>query len=409
MSQKISQQMKVLTRGVEELIDEKELEERLIKAEEEGRPLKVKLGLDPSAPDLHIGHTVVLNKLKQFQDFGHEVHLIIGDFTGMIGDPSGKSKTRKQLTEEEVKENARTYEEQFSRILNPDKTHLHFNSSWLDDLHARDIIKISSRYTVARMLEREDFASRMENNRPISIHEFLYPLLQGYDSVALNADIELGGTDQKFNLLVGRKLQKEFEQSPQILIMMPLLEGLDGQDKMSKSLDNYIGIEEDASTMFGKVMSIPDELIIRYFELLTDIESERLQEIKEKLSRDDVNPMEYKKELAMSLVEKFHDEKSAEKAEAEFEKVFSQGGIPEDIPEIEFSQDDLEDGEIWIVDLIAATGMVDSNSEARRLIKQGAVTLAGEKVDTIDYDVKVDNEKILQIGKRRFARIMRRD
>ncbi len=409
MSKKISEQMEVLTRGVEEMIDEEELKERLLNAEEEDRSLKVKLGLDPSAPDLHIGHTVVLNKLKQFQDFGHEVHLIIGDFTGMIGDPSGKSKTRKQLTEEEVEENARTYEEQFSRILNPDKTHLHFNSSWLGDLDARDIINISSRYTVARMLEREDFASRMKANKPISIHEFLYPLLQGYDSVALNADIELGGTDQKFNLLVGRKLQKEFDQKPQVLIMMPLLEGLDGEDKMSKSLDNYIGIEEDASTMFGKVMSVPDELIARYFELLTDIDTEKLEEIKTELSKKEVNPMDIKKDLASTLVERFHDKKSAEEAASEFEKVFSQGGVPEDMPEIEFTEEDLEDGEIWIVDLIAATGMVDSNSEARRLIDQGAVTLAGEKVSTIDYDVEVENEMILKIGKRRFARIKRRD
>ncbi len=409
INQEIDEQMQVLTRGVEELIDEEELRERLITAREEDRPLKVKLGLDPSAPDLHIGHTVVLNKLKQFQDYGHEVHLIIGDFTGMIGDPSGKSKTRKQLTEKEVKENARTYEEQFSRILDPDRTHLHFNSSWLGDLDARDMINISSRYTVARMLEREDFANRMENNKPISIHEFLYPLLQGYDSVALDADIELGGTDQKFNLLVGRKLQKEFEQEPQVLIMLPLLEGLDGQDKMSKSLDNYIGIEEDADSMFGKVMSIPDELIVRYFELLTEIETDKLAEIKDKLSSNDVNPMKIKKKLAMRLVEKFHDEERAKSAASEFENVFSRGGLPEDMPEVALSEEDIEDGEIWIVRLVAATGMVDSNSEARRLIKQGAVTLEGEKIDTIDYDVEVEDDMILQIGKRRFARIRRGD
>ncbi len=391
------------------MIDREELKERLEEAQKENRPLKVKLGLDPSAPDLHIGHTVVLNKLKQFQDFGHEVHLIIGDFTGMIGDPSGKSKTRRQLTREEVEENARTYREQFSKILDPDRTELHFNSSWLEDLDARDVINISSRYTVARMLEREDFASRMKNNQPISIHEFLYPLMQGYDSVALEADIELGGTDQKFNLLVGRKLQKEFGQKPQVLIMMPLLEGLDGEDKMSKSLDNYVGIEEDAKTMFGKIMSIPDELILRYFRLLLDLESERMQKIEKELHQQDKNPMRWKKELAGKIVERFYDKERAEEAAKEFEKVFSRGGIPEDIPEIEISDEELENGRIWIVKLIAATDMVDSNSEARRLIKQGAVSLDDEKIETIDYDVKLEDDMVLRIGKRRFARIKRGD
>ncbi len=410
MSRKdIDKQMKILRQGVEELIDEESLRKKLKTAREEERPLRVKLGLDPSAPDLHIGHTVVLNKLKQFQELGHEVHLIIGDFTGMIGDPSGRSKTRKQLTREEVEENARTYEEQFSRVLDPDSTELHFNSSWLDSLDARDVINISSRYTVARMLEREDFASRMEDNRPISIHEFLYPLMQGYDSVAIEADVELGGTDQMFNLLVGRRLQKEFGQEPQVLVMMPLLEGLDGSDKMSKSLDNYVGIEEDASTMFGKIMSIPDDLILRYFRLLTDVAPARIEELEETLAGGDVNPMKVKKELAAEIVKRFHDERAAEAAASEFERVFSEGELPEDMPQVEIASEEMEGEGIWIVDLIAATGMVDSNSEARRLIEQGAVSLDGDKVTTVDCDLHIEDEMILKIGKRRYARIRRGD
>src|SRR6056297_465433 len=267
----IKEQIKILKRGVSDLISEDELKEKLVEAEKEGRPLKVKLGLDPSAPDIHLGHTVVLRKLKQFQDLGHEVYLIIGDFTGKIGDPTGKSEMRKQLTKEEIEANARTYEKQFSKILDKDKTKLVFNSSWLGDMDFEDVIKLSSKYTVARMLERDDFHKRYEDNKPISIHEFFYPLMQGYDSVAINADIELGGTDQRFNLLVGRNLQKEYGQKAQVIMMMPLLEGLDGVNIMSKSLGNYIGVFDEANDMYGKVMSLPDELIARYFELLTDI------------------------------------------------------------------------------------------------------------------------------------------
>ncbi|SDL43663.1 tyrosine--tRNA ligase [Halarsenatibacter silvermanii] len=406
----VEEQMKVLTQGVEELIDRDGLQEKLKNAEKEDRPLRVKLGLDPSAPDLHVGHTVVLNKLKQFQDFGHEVHLIIGDFTGMIGDPSGKSQTRSQLTEEEVQKNAQTYEEQFSRILDPEKTRLHFNSSWLGELDATDVINISSRYTVARMLEREDFARRMESNQPISIHEFLYPLMQGYDSVALEADIELGGTDQKFNLLVGRKLQKEFGQKPQILVMMPLLEGLDGEDKMSKSLDNYIGIEEKPADMFGKAMSLPDHLIYRYFELLTDVDPDELKELEDRLDKGEENPRDIKRELAHNLVERFYDEVKAEEAAEEFDKVFLEGGIPEDLPEIKISSEDLdENDEIWIVDLITRAGFADSNSEAMRLIDQGAVSLDEHKIETADYDLDVEHGTILKVGKKRFAKILRED
>ncbi|ACL69327.1 tyrosine--tRNA ligase [Halothermothrix orenii] len=401
----INEQLNILKRGVSELITEKELKKKLELAREEGRPLRVKLGLDPTAPDIHLGHSVVLRKLKQFQDLGHEVYLIIGDFTGMIGDPTGKSVTRKQLTEEEVRENAKTYREQFSKILNPDKTKLVFNSNWLSDLNLSDVIELSSKYTVARMLEREDFSQRYKSGKPISIHEFIYPLMQGYDSVAIKADIELGGTDQKFNLLVGRHLQKEFGQKPQVIMMMPILEGLDGVNKMSKSLDNYIGINDEPKDMYGKVMSIPDSLITRYFELLTDVPEDKINEMKKSMEEDRVNPMNFKKELARIIVTEYHGQDAAREAEKEFKRVFSQGKLPEDIPEVIIEQKDLEDGKMWIVHLIAATGLVKSNSEARRMIKQGAVSINDEKHKSINEDIKVEDGMIIRIGKRRFAKI----
>ncbi|MGM0602382.1 MAG: tyrosine--tRNA ligase [Bacillota bacterium] len=401
----INKQVEILKRGVSDLISEEELKEKLIEAEKEGRPLKVKLGLDPTAPDIHLGHTVVLRKLKQFQDLGHEVYLIIGDFTGMIGDPSGKSETRKQLTREEVIENARTYKEQFSKVLDRDKTKLVFNGDWLGELDFADVLELSSKYTVARMLERDDFSKRYQEEKPIGIHEFFYPLMQGYDSVAINADVELGGTDQRFNLLVGRNLQKEYGQKPQVVVMMPLLEGLDGVNKMSKSLGNYIGVYDKPSDMYGKVMSIPDDLILRYFELLTDVSPEKLTEIKEKLDQDDFNPMGLKKELAYIIVKEYHDKNSADAAADEFENVFSKGNLPEDIPVIKIDSSDLEDGELWIVKLVAATGLVDSNSEARRMIKQGAVTIDDQKYEKINLDIEVKDGMIIQIGKRRFAQI----
>ena len=401
----IKEQLKILKRGVSDLISEDELKDKLVEAEKEGRPLKVKLGLDPSAPDIHLGHTVVLRKLKQFQDLGHEVYLIIGDFTGMIGDPTGKSETRNQLTKEEVLENARTYQEQFSKVLDPAKTNVVFNGDWLSEMDFADVLELSAHYTVARMLEREDFSNRYNSGKPIGIHEFFYPLMQGYDSVAIEADVELGGTDQRFNLLVGRKLQQEYGQKPQVVLMMPLLEGLDGVNKMSKSLDNYIGVYDKPADMFGKVMSIPDDMIIRYFELLTDISIERLDQMKEKLASDDFNPMQLKKELAHEIVEEYHSEEDAVKARQEFESVFSKGNLPEDIPVIEIAESDLEEGELWIVKLVAATGLVDSNSQARRMIKQGAVTIDDKKYEKINLDIKVEDEMIIQIGKRRFAKI----
>ena len=401
----IDEQIELLTRGVSDLISKEDLKEKLKESEKNNEPLKVKLGLDPTAPDIHLGHTVVLRKLKQFQDLGHEVYLIIGDFTGKIGDPTGKSKTRKQLTNEEIKENAKTYEEQFSKILDEEKTNLVFNGEWLSELDLEDIIDLSSKYTVARMLEREDFSNRYDNNQPISIHEFFYPLMQGYDSVAIEADVELGGTDQRFNLLVGRKLQNEYGQKPQVIMMMPLLEGLDGVNKMSKSLDNYIGIYDGPNEMYGKVMSVPDDLIIRYFELLTDISKSELEKIKNKINDDNVNPMKFKKRLAREIVSEYHSLEDAEEAAKEFERVFSEGELPDDIPEVEIAKEKLEDGKLWIVKLVAATGHVDSNSQARRMIKQGAVYINGDRYDKINLDLKIEDDMIVKIGKRRYAKI----
>ncbi len=401
----INSQLKILKQGVNDLISEQDLEKKLKEAEKENRPLRVKLGLDPTAPDIHLGHTVVLKKLKQFQDLGHEVYLIIGDFTGRIGDPSGKSKTRKQLTEAEVKENARTYEKQFSKILDEKKTKLVFNSSWLAEMDFEAVINLSSKYTVARMLEREDFHNRYIEGKAIGIHEFFYPLMQGYDSVAIKADIELGGTDQRFNLLVGRNLQKEYGQEPQVLIMMPILEGLDGSEKMSKSLDNYIGIKDKPTDMYGKVMSLPDKLIVRYFELVTDLDPQEVQEIKEEIEVNNLNPMQYKKKLAFTIVKEYHGTDEADRAAEEFENVFSKGNLPEDIPVVDIDKDDLEDGKLWIVKVVAETGLVDSNSQARRMIKQGAVRINGQKYEKINLDIKIEDGMIVKIGKRRYAEL----
>lgn len=401
----LSKEIEILKRGVSDLISEEELKEKLKEAKKNERPLKVKLGLDPSAPDIHLGHTVVLRKLRQFQDLGHEIYLIIGDFTGRIGDPTGKSETRKQLTEEEVMENARTYQEQFAKVLDPEKTNLVFNGTWLGKLNFADVIELSSKYTVARMLEREDFSQRFSNERAISIHEFFYPLMQGYDSVAIEADVELGGTDQRFNLLVGRDLQREYGQKPQVVMMMPILEGLDGVKKMSKSLGNYIGINDKPTDMYGKVMSIPDNLISRYYELLTDISLEKLEEIKEAIEGNEVNPMDIKKDLAWTIVKEYHTEDDANRAAEEFTRVFSRGQTPEDIPVVEIEKDKLEDGKLWIVKLIANTGLVSSNSEARRMIKQGAVSIDDKKYEKINLDIKVKDGMVIQVGKRRFCQI----
>ena len=400
----VQEQMAIIGRGAVEVLVEAELEEKLKKSIASGVPLKIKAGFDPTAPDLHLGHTVLIQKLKQFQDLGHEVHFLIGDFTAMIGDPTGKSETRKSLTRQEVLQNAETYKEQVFKILDREKTKVVFNSTWMGEKSAADLIALASRYTVARMLERDDFHKRFTGQLPIAIHEFLYPLVQGYDSVALQADLELGGTDQKFNLLVGRELQKQEGQAPQSVVTMPLLEGLDGVNKMSKSLGNYIGITEPPKEIYGKVMSTSDELMVRYYELLSDVGLSELQRIKDGVAGKDggAHPMESKKALAREMVARFYDQAAAHQAEHDFVHQFKQKEVPDDIPVFALSVDQ----PVWICRLLTEAGLTASNGEARRLIKQGAVRLSGEKVTNADQEVVPQGEVVLQAGKRRFARVV---
>ncbi|GAW27763.1 tyrosine--tRNA ligase [Carboxydocella sp. ULO1] len=402
----LERQLAEIRRGVAEIVPENELVEKLKKAIATGKPLRVKLGLDPTAPDIHLGHTVVLNKLRTFQDLGHEVIIIIGDFTGRIGDPTGKSETRKQLTEEEVQANARTYQEQIFKILDRARTRVVFNSQWLAPLTFTDVIQLAAKYTVARMLEREDFSKRFKEGAPISIHEFFYPLMQGYDSVALEADVELGGTDQKFNLLMGRHLQKEFGQEPQIALMMPILEGLDGVNKMSKSLGNYIGINEAPEEMYGKTMSIPDELMLRYFELVTRVSLEELAQIKAGLAEGKLHPRDVKMRLAREIVSMYHGPEAARQAEEHFVRVFQQRHLPEEIPVYQLPANELEGGTIGLSKLLQLSGLAASNSEARRLIAQGGVKVNEEKVTDPLMRINVQDGLILQVGKRKFARVI---
>ncbi len=396
---KVNEQMQLIRRGVAEIIPEEELKQKLYRSIKENRPLKVKLGLDPTAPDIHLGHTVVLNKLRQFQDLGHEVHLIIGDFTGRIGDPSGKSETRKQLTEEEVQVNAATYQEQIFKVLDRDKTIIHFNSEWLMPLNLVDVLNLTGKYTVARMLERDDFEKRYKEGLPIGIHEFLYPLMQGYDSVALKADVEMGGTDQKFNLLVGRNLLKEYGMEPQIALTMPILEGTDGIQKMSKSLGNYIGVNEDPNEMFGKTMSIPDELITRYFELVTMVAQDEIDNMQKAMQEGTANPRDIKMRLAREIIAIYHSQEEAQKAQERFQLVFSQRDIPEDIPEVT-----VKEKELWLPKFLHEQGMVDSTSDGRRMLKQGAVKINGEKYE--EENIKAENAMVVQVGKRKFIRLL---
>ncbi|MCR4401020.1 MAG: tyrosine--tRNA ligase, partial [Syntrophomonadaceae bacterium] len=363
ISRQAQEQLAVLRRGTAEIVPEEELLKKIEASLRSGRPLRVKLGLDPTAPDIHLGHTVVLNKLRQFQDLGHEVHLIIGDFTGRIGDPSGKSETRKQLSEAEVMANARTYEAQVFKVLDRSKTHIYFNSEWLAPLRFADVIKLAATFTVARMMEREDFAKRLREGIPISVHEFFYPLMQGYDSVELRADVELGGTDQKFNLLVGRSLQREYGQEPQVAMMMPILEGTDGVQKMSKSLGNYIGVNEDPFEMYGKTMSIADHLITRYLELATRVPMEEISALATGMAEGRINPRDAKMRLARELVTLYHGPEAAERAEERFKLVFSQRTLPEDIPEYRVAA-----GEEWLPRLLVEAGLCSSTSEGRRLV-----------------------------------------
>ncbi|RII24986.1 MAG: tyrosine--tRNA ligase [Geobacter sp.] len=398
----VAEQMEIIKRGAVEILLEKELQEKLEKSAKTGVPLKIKAGFDPTAPDLHLGHTVLIHKLRQFQQLGHEVCFLIGDFTGMIGDPTGKSETRKPLTRDDVLRNSETYKEQVFKILDPARTRVVFNSEWLGKLSATDMIGLAGKYTVARMLEREDFSNRFANQLPISIHEFLYPLIQGYDSVALQADVELGGTDQKFNLLVGRELQREWGQSPQAVITMPLLEGLDGVNKMSKSLGNYIGINEPADEIFGKVMSISDTLMLRYYELLSDLSLTELNELKAGIKDATIHPMEAKKRLGREMVTRYHGTAAADQAEENFIKRFRDNQTPDAMPEITIAA---EGEKMLLCKLLAQTGLVPSNSEGRRSIQGGGVKVDGEKVADGNLELTCKGEYVLQVGKRRFARV----
>jgi tyrosyl-tRNA synthetase len=398
----VTEQMEIIKRGTVEILVEKELQEKLEKSEKSGVPLTIKAGFDPTAPDLHLGHTVLIQKLRQFQQLGHHVNFLIGDFTGMIGDPTGKSETRKALTREDVLLNAETYKEQVFKILDPEKTKVVFNSEWLHPLSATDMIGLASKYTVARMLEREDFSNRFANQLPISIHEFLYPLIQGYDSVAMKADVELGGTDQKFNLLVGRELQREWGQSPQSVITMPLLEGLDGVNKMSKSLGNYIGINEPADQIFGKIMSVSDDLMLRYYELLSDLSLDDLAKLKAGLKDRWIHPMDAKKQLGREMVARFHGAAAAEDAEEEFIRRFRDNQAPEEMPEITVVA---EGGKMLLCKLLAQAGLVSSNSEGRRSIQGNGVKIDGEKVSDDNLELTAGSY-VIQVGKRRFARIV---
>jgi len=398
----IDEQIELIERGSVECISREELITKLKKSQETGIPLKVKAGFDPTAPDLHLGHTVLLQKLKHFQDLGHEVNFLIGDFTGMIGDPTGKSETRKALTLEDVAQNAETYKEQVFKILDPEKTKVVFNSTWLGKLTSFDMIRLASELTVARMLEREDFKNRFETGKPISIHEFLYPLIQGYDSVAMVADVELGGTDQLFNLLMGRDLQRSRGQAPQVVLTLPLLEGLDGVNKMSKSLGNYIGITEPANDIYGKVLSISDELMFRYYELLSDLTIGEIEELKAKMERGELHPKEIKKQLARELTGRFYSDEIALKAEENFENVFQQKGLPDEIPEALISAAEA----VWLPQLLVDADLVTSTSEGRRMIKQNAVSLDGEKINDMNFAVEPKGEILLKVGKRRFCKVL---
>lgn len=386
-----------IRRGADEILVEAELVERLKSA----KPLRVKAGFDPTAPDLHLGHTVLINKLRQFQDLGHEVLFLIGDFTGMIGDPTGKNVTRKPLTRDDVLANAATYEHQIYKILEPERTTVMFNSQWMGEMNAADLVQVAAKHTVARMLERDDFNKRYAAKQPIAIHEFLYPLIQGYDSVAMKADVELGGTDQKFNLLVGRELQKHYGQRPQVILTMPILEGLDGVQKMSKSLNNYIGINESPDDMFGKLMSISDDLMWRYFELLSFRPMGEIEQMRIDIN-EGANPRDIKFQLGQEIVARFHDKAAAESAQANFIARFQKGAMPDEMPELTVSR---EGGEIGIASLLKEAGLVGSTSEAFRMIKQGAVRVEGERISDKGMVVKSGNTHVFQVGKRRFARV----
>ncbi len=393
----ITASLRHIKRGAEEILVEAELKTKLAR----GKPLRIKAGFDPTAPDLHLGHTVLINKLRQFQDLGHVILFLIGDFTGMIGDPTGKSVTRPPLTPEQVAENAKTYQNQIFKILDPDKTQVMFNSQWMSKMSSAELIQLAAKHTVARMLERDDFSKRYKGGQPIAIHEFLYPLIQGYDSVAMKADVELGGTDQKFNLLMGRELQKAFGQEQQVVLTMPLLEGLDGVQKMSKSLGNYIGIDEPAEEMFGKLMSISDELMWRYFELLSFRPMSEIEGFKKKIEEGE-NPRDIKFLLCEEIIVRFHDQAAANKAKESFIARFQKGAMPDVMPELELQA---IEGQLAIANLLKNADLVKSTSDALRMIKQGAVRIDGERIENNKLMIAAGTQHVYQVGKRRFARV----
>ncbi|MBN2401257.1 MAG: tyrosine--tRNA ligase [Spirochaetes bacterium] len=401
----IKNDIEKLKRGSKEIIPFDEFQKKLERSEKENKPLVVKAGFDPTAPDIHLGHTVLLRKMKQFQDMGHTVVFLIGDFTGMIGDPSGKSETRKRLTREEVEKNAETYKKQVFKILDPEKTVLEFNSKWCDKMDFADVLTLTAKYNVARMLERDDFSVRYREGKPISILEFMYPLVQAYDSVALKADIELGGTDQKFNLLVGRDIQKEYGLEPQVILTTPLLVGLDGVQKMSKSLKNYIGINEPPREIFGKVMSISDELMFWYYELVTDVPMAEIKSMKEGIKDGSVHPRDVKVKLAREICTQFYNADTADKAEAEFNKMFVKKDLPDEIAGYAVPASEADGGKIWLIRLLVLSGMAKTNGEARRLIQGGGVYIDNERIDNDNYELKLPVECIMKVGKRRFLRI----
>lgn len=406
VEQEVARQMEILKTGAAEIIPEDELREKIRQSIVHNKPLIIKLGLDPTAPDIHLGHTVPLQKMRQFQDLGHQAVIVIGDFTGRIGDPTGKSETRKPLTEEELHRNAETYKQQIFKILDPVKTKVEFNASWLSQLNFADVIKLASSCTVARMLERDDFAKRYAEERPISIHEFFYPLMQGYDSVALGCDVELGGTDQKFNLLMGRTLQKDFGQSPQVALTTPILEGLDGVHKMSKSLGNYIGVYESPREIFGKTMSIPDELMIRYFELVTKVEVGEIRKLEKGLADNKIHPRDLKMRLGWEIVRIYHGVTEADLAQAEFIKMFQKKEAPAEMPEVSLKHLGFDaQGKIELVALLAEAKLVPSKGEARRLIEQGGVKINDQKISDPAACICFTDGDIIKVGKRKFGRI----
>ncbi|MGB4875193.1 MAG: tyrosine--tRNA ligase [Candidatus Competibacter sp.] len=395
----LQESLELIKRGAVDLLLENELVDRL----KSGRPLRVKTGFDPTAPDLHLGHTVLINKMRQFQELGHHVMFLIGDFTGMIGDPTGKNITRKPLTHEEIFTNAKTYQEQVFKILDPEKTEILFNSSWFNQMTPADFIHLAAKHTVARMLERDDFGKRYASGQPIAIHEFLYPLVQGYDSVAMRADVELGGTDQKFNLLVGRELQKHYGQPPQIVLTVPILEGLDGVQKMSKSLGNYVGIRDEPNEMFGKLMSVSDELMWRYFELLSFRPTREIADWRRQVIDEGLNPRDVKFKLAEELVARFHGVEAGQAALAAFIERFQKGALPEDLTELQVRS---RNGRLLIANLLKEAGLTDSTSEALRLIQQGAVRIDGERVGSRALELAAGSRHVYQVGKRRIARVV---